>query len=114
MAAESRNVVDSASPEAVLLYRRILTAARRFGAFREELKKTSVHLARKSAFVGIHFRRTHLLLTIKSHTPLDSPRIVKTEQVSKNRWHCEVRISATTDIDREIIGWMKSAYDLSI
>jgi hypothetical protein len=82
------------------------------GAFGEEVKKTSVHLVRGSAFVGVHFRRSHLLVTIKAAAPIDSPRMVKVEQVSKNRWHCEVKVSAETEIDVELTAWMRDAYDL--
>jgi hypothetical protein len=37
---------------------------------------------------------------------------LKSEQVSKNRWHCEVKISNVSDIDEQLIGWLKDAYDL--
>ncbi len=112
MTADPRNAIGTASPEASALYRRLLAALQPLGTFHEEVKKTSVHLTRGSAFAGVHFRRSHLLLTIKSEVSIDSPRIVKAEQVSKNRWHCEVKVSTGAEIDREVIAWMKTAYDL--
>ena len=108
----SENALGAASPEAVRLYQSLRAALRPMGAFGEEVKKTSVHLVRGSAFVGVHFRRSHLLVTIKAAAPIDSPRMVKVEQVSKNRWHCEVKVSAETEIDGELTAWMRDAYDL--
>ena len=112
MTTDRDNALRSANPEAVRLYRSLRAALRPFGAFHEEVKKTSVHFVRGSAFAGVHFRRSHLLLTIKTAAPIDSPRIVKVEQVSKNRWHCEVKLSVETEIDGDLTTWMRTAYDL--
>jgi len=102
----------SASPIASDLYARLKSALARFGSYREEIKKTSVHLARRSAFLGVHPRKEHLLVTIKSDKAIRSRLIVKSEQVSANRWHLEVKIGAPSEIDREFLGWARRAYDL--
>ena len=111
MTNDRDNALGAASPEALRLYRSLRAALRPFGPFVEEVKKTSVHFVRESAFVGVHFRRSHLLLTIKAAAPIDSPRIVKVEQVSKNRWHCEVKVSAETELDGDLTAWMRTAYN---
>jgi hypothetical protein len=85
---------------------------RPIGAFQEELKKTSVHLVRGSAFVGVQLRREYLIVTIKSEKPIRSARITKGEQISRNRWHSEMRVSNDADFDRELLTWLKAAYDL--
>ena len=69
MTVDRDNILRSASPEAVRLYRSLRAVLRPIGAFREEWKKTSVHFVRGSAFVGVHFRRSHLLVTIKAASP---------------------------------------------
>jgi len=112
MTTRPSNALSAASPDAVRLYRSLLAALRPLGTFREEVKKASVHLVRGSAFVGVHFRRSHLLLTIKAAVPIRSPRIVKAEPVSRNRWHCEVKVFAESQIDDELTAWMRTAYDL--
>jgi hypothetical protein len=112
MPAKQQDAFSSAGPESLQLYKQLVIAIRSIGKFREEIKKTSVHLVRSSAFAGIHPRKQYLLLTIKAAAPIKSPRIVKAEQVSKNRWHLEVKLSAETDINRELIGWLHEAYDL--
>jgi hypothetical protein len=80
------------------------------GSSTVEEKKTSVHLVRKSAFAGVHPRKQLLLLTIKAAIPLQGDS--RCEQVSKNRWHCDIRLQSTSDTDEERMGWLRQAYDL--
>ena len=106
------DALSSASPIASDLYTRLKAALIPLGAFREEVKKTSIHLTRNSAFLGVHPRKEHLLITIKSDKPAKNRRIVKSEQVSANRWHLEVKIAAASEIDKEFLVWARQAYEL--
>jgi len=101
------------TPSQRAIYNQILGAARAIGPFREDPKKTSIHLARKSAFAGIAMRKNALLLTIKSSSDIRSPRIVKREQASANRWHLEVRLDDPAQVDRELKSWLRDAMELS-
>lgn len=106
------DAITSASPIARELYARLLAAIAPIGSYREEVKKTSIHLARSSAFLGVHPRKEHLLVTVKSDNAIKNRRIVKSEQVSANRWHCEVKIAAPAEIDKEFLSWVRLAYEL--
>ncbi|HTT63852.1 MAG TPA: DUF5655 domain-containing protein [Bryobacteraceae bacterium] len=110
--AEQTNALADASPLARRLYNGLLAALRTLGPFREEVKKTSIHLARASAFAGVRFGRQHLLLTLKAAEPISSPRVARNEQVSRNRWHVEVKLITAQDIDAQLLGWLQQAYDL--
>ena len=109
---ETGTVLTNARPAALRLYRSLIAALQRVGPLREELKKTSVHLMRGSAFAGVQLRREYLIVTIKSERPIVSPRVTKGDQVSKNRWHNEVRISNEADLDHELLAWLRTAYEL--
>jgi hypothetical protein len=104
---------EGRAPAVRAVYDRLLAAARRFGPFQEEPKKTSIHLARKTAFAGVATRKDALILTLKSATDLKSPRIGKHEQASANRWHLEVRLDDPAQVDGEIEGWLRAAYELA-
>lgn len=104
---------ENREPEVKAIYAAIVKAAKNFGPVNEEAKKTSIHLVRKSAFAGIATRKSALLLTLKSDTDIANPRIAKREQVSANRWHLETRIEAAKEVDAEIVGWLKKAYELA-
>jgi hypothetical protein len=104
---------DDRTPAVRTIYDRLLAAAKRFGPFQEEPKKTSIHLARKTAFAGVATRKNALILTLKSETDLKSPRISKHEQASANRWHLEVRLDDPAQVDAELVGWLQAAYELA-
>jgi hypothetical protein len=104
---------ENRAPEVRAVYDRILRAARSFGGFEEDPKKTSIHLVRKTAFAGIATRKSAVILTLKSNADIKSPRVVKREKVSANRWHCEVRLEKPSEVDAEVKRWLKTAYELS-
>jgi len=106
------DALSNAGPVSRELYKELLTALKPIGSFRTEVKKTSIHLVRKSAFAGVHPRKAHLLLTVKADQPIRSPRIAKSEQISKNRWHLEIKIAEAGDINAELLKWLRTAYDL--
>jgi hypothetical protein len=78
----------------------------------EDPKKTSIHLVRESALAGVATQKSALLLTLKSKTSLNSPRIRKQEQASTNRWHLEIRLTQPSDVDPELCTWLAAAYEL--
>ncbi len=94
------------------IYTRLLEALRALGPFQEEPKKTSIHLTRNVAFAGVHPRKSSLYLNIRTDYPIDSPRIAKSEQVSKNRFHNELQLTSPDDIDAELLAWLNDAYAL--
>jgi len=95
------------------IYEGLLTAVRKFGPVGEDPKKTSIHLTCKTAFAGIQVRKECLILTIKASGPIDSPRIFKSEQASAHRYHHQAKLTAPDDVDPELRGWLKQAYELS-
>lgn len=54
-----------------------------------------------------------LILTPKSDSDLPGKRVTKRERVSANRWHLEVRLEQAPQVDRELVAWLRRAYDLS-
>ena len=100
-------------PELREVYDGLLVLVEGFGPVEQDPKKTSIHLNRETAFAGVAVRKAHLVLTIKSDRPIDGPRIFKSEQTSAKRYHHEVRLAAVADLEAELKGWLKAAYDLS-
>ena|ERR1041385_1303956 len=101
------------APHVRAIYDALLRASRALGPFEEEPKKTSIHLARKSAFAGVATRKDAVILTIKASSDIDDPRVTKHEQASANRWHLEVRLSEPKDVDAQLKRWLKAAYELA-
>jgi hypothetical protein len=112
--AEQQDALTMAGPIARQLYKELLAAVKPIGPFREEVKKTAIHLVRSSAFAGVHPRKQHLLITFKAEERIENPRISKAEQVSKNRWHFDVKLATSKDINGELVNWLRQAYDLCL
>ena len=95
------------------LYDRLIAVAREFGPVKESAKKTSIHLDNRSAFAGVQVRKNYLLLNLKSDRQLKSKRIHKSEELSAKRFHHELKIESLAEIDAELKGWLREAYELS-
>jgi hypothetical protein len=107
-------MADLFDPTARKVYEAILAKVAKFGDVKVEEKKTSVHLVAKSAFAGVHPRKGAVLLNIRSEAPIESERIRKLEKVSAKRFHNEMLIDAPGGVDAEVVGWLRSAYALSV
>jgi hypothetical protein len=100
------------TPEVKELYQKLLSELKKFGEVIVEEKKTSIHLKNRAGFAGVHPRKNYFILNIVSSTAINSSRITKREQVSKSRFHNELRIEKPEDIDDEVLLWLKEAYEL--
>ncbi|GAC1389251.1 MAG: hypothetical protein NVS4B11_18810 [Ktedonobacteraceae bacterium] len=58
----------------------------------------------------MHPRKSYLYLNICADHLINSSRITKAEQVSKNRYHNELKLTSPSEIDEELFGWLKDAY----
>src|SRR6185369_6535860 len=70
----------------------LIRKVKSFGEVREEAHKTSIHLLNQTAFAGIATRKDYLLLTLKTDHRIESSRVIKTEQASRNRFHLLIRL----------------------
>src|ERR1700693_5678870 len=100
-----------ASPVSRQLYTDLLAAIKPIGPFREEIKKTSIHLVRGSAFAGVHPRQQYLILTVKAGSRFAAP--------GSPRWNRRLRIAGISTekalqarIPILSLGWLRQAYGL--
>jgi hypothetical protein len=104
---------ENRAPEVKETYSAILNAAKKLGPVKEEARKTSIHLVRKTAFAGVATRKTALILTLKSDSDVVNQRIMKREQASANRWHLEIKLETPQQVDTELLSWLSKAYQLA-
>ena len=95
------------------IYQRLLTVLAALGPFQLEEKKTSIHVVRGRAFLGVHPRKNALLVNIVTAQPIVSDRVVRHDHVSANRVHNEVLLHAKADVDAELVAWITQAYELT-
>jgi hypothetical protein len=104
---------ENRGAEVKATYAAILKAAKQLGKVKEDPKKTSIHLVRKTAFAGVATRKSALILTLKSDSDIASKRILKREQASAHRWYLEIKLETPAQIDDEILGWLRKSYELA-
>lgn len=67
----------------------------------------------RTAFAGVVTQKSALILNIKSSAPIGNPRLTRTEQVSAQRYHQEIKLTNPAQVDEQLVGWLKQAYELS-
>jgi hypothetical protein len=95
------------------LYDRLVALTEKFGPLEQDPKNTSINRNRKTAFAGVAVREDCLVLTIKSDRPIKNKRIFRSQHNSANRYHHEVKLTKSGDLDAELKGWLQRAYELS-
>lgn len=94
-------------------YDRLLTELRKFGTVKESAKQTSIHLEKNSGFAGVHPRKTYFNLEFRTDYKIDNPRITRTQQLSARRFEHTVKLEHESDIDAQLLQWLKDAYELT-
>jgi hypothetical protein len=95
------------------IYARLLHELRQFGEVTESAKKTSIHLDNQNGFAGVYTLKSAINLHFRSDAKIDSPRIIRIEQLSARRFMHPIKLQNVVEIDAELLGWLKSAYELA-
>lgn len=106
--------LEGKDPITPLIYKKLIKEVQKFGLVKIEPKKASIHLVNRFSFVGVYVRKNNLNLEIHLNHKLKSKRIQKVEQASANRFDHLVQINSPAEVDAEILGWLKEAYEQKI
>jgi Domain of unknown function (DUF5655) len=94
------------------IYEKLIAELHKFGQLKIEPKKTSIHLGNRFGFAGIYTRKDYINLEVHLNYKLKSARVTKVEQASANRFHHTIKLTKPKDIDKELLSWLKEAYEL--
>lgn len=100
------------APVVAAMYEKLIKELQKFGPLKIEPKKTSIHLANRFGFAGVYTRKDYINLDVHLKSMLTSKRVAKVEQASPNRFHHTIKISTPKEVDKELLGWLKEAYEL--
>jgi len=78
----------------------------------EERGERSTLLRSRGGFLGVHPKRGALDLQIVTDHVIRADRVTKVDRVSARRFHVHVRVATANDIDKQLLGWLREAYDL--
>ena len=102
----------SRNPASTAVYEALIRMVHEIGPTKIEEKKTSLHVLNgRAAFLGIHPRKSGVRVNIVLARPLESARVAKAERVSANRYHNELDIREVSELDDELVGWIREAYE---
>jgi hypothetical protein len=97
-----------------LIYKKLIKEVQQFGPIKIEPKKASIQLANRFSFCGIFVRKNCLNLEIHMNHKLKSKKFTKVEQVSANRYVHAITVFSPTEVNEELLTWLKEAYELKI
>ncbi|MFJ5761014.1 DUF5655 domain-containing protein [Neobacillus sp. NPDC093182] len=100
------------SSEVYEIYLKILDILKQIGPIEIELKKSSIHLLKKSSFGGVHPKKNWIDFNLVSNHQIAHEKITKSEQVSKNRFHNNFRFNSVDDLNQDFIALLKESYQL--
>jgi hypothetical protein len=104
--------LEDKEPVVAEIYEKLIAALHHFGPLKIEPKKTSIHLGNRFGFAGVYTQKKAVNLEVHLNHQLTSPRISKVEQASANRFHHTIKLTAPDDVDGELLGWLREAYEL--
>ncbi len=112
--ASSDQVLDGlyVGPKAALrpIHDKVLAAMKRFGAFEEAPKKTYVSYRRKKQFAMVGpATNTRLEVGINAKGLKASPRLI--DQGAGKMCNYVVKLTDAQEVDTELLGWIKTAFD---
>ena len=100
------------SPEVAKMYERVIDELQKFGTLKIEPHKTSIHLGNRFGFAGVYTRKDYINLEVHLNYKLTSKRVSKVDQASANRFHHTIKLTSVKDVDKELLKWLKEAYEL--
>lgn len=101
------------TPNVTAIYIRLVAALRQFGEVRESPRKRSIHLDHGIGFAGIATRQHYVRLSFRTDAIIESPRIDRIEQLTPSRYQHTLRLLEPEQVDAELLGWLRRAYDLA-
>ena len=73
-----------------------------------------IHFMAKSAFMAVFIRKDKMRTHIMLDHEIKSSRISNFHKLSEKKYKYVVYLNDKKDIDKEFLGWVKKAYELSL
>ncbi len=107
------HLFEGKASELRVTYDHLIEQLRQFGDIKVAPKQTSIHLEKNSGFAGVHPRKNYFNLEFRIDYKIDDPRITRTQQLSARRFEHTVKLESESDVDEQLLKWLRDAYELS-
>jgi hypothetical protein len=105
-------------PDALALYRAVHTAVTGFGAVGVRTTRSQVAFRRRTGFAWLWLpgrwlraSTAEVVLSVALGRPDPSPRWKEVVHPSGRVWMHHLEASGPADVDAEVVGWLREAYD---
>ena len=100
-------------PNVKAVYEKILRETKKFGKVNVSPVQTSIMLKNVSTFLGIHPRKDSLDVSFFLPKETNEFPIIKTFRYGKNKVAHSIRLESPTEVDKQLVKWMKISYGLA-
>lgn len=93
-------------------YQALINEIQTFGPVSVSSVKHAIVLKHIASFAAIKVKKDHLLIEFQLAEKINEFPVYKTVDVSAHRFAHFVKIQSTSEIDSQLINWLKAAYDI--
>ena len=101
------------SPDIIALFDTLIDQVNEFGTFKIEPVKDAIILRRSAAFITIRIQKACLDFSFKMDEHIEEFPVYKSLQLSAHRWSHAVKIETLDELDSQLIGWLRRAFELA-
>jgi hypothetical protein len=98
----------------VALFRELMDRISVFGEIELHTGKWGITVRHLSTFLSIMIERDHLSLIFLCDRPIDEFPVYQNYHHSARRWSNAVKIEDSEEIDNQLLGWLKEAWELAV
>jgi hypothetical protein len=101
-------------PGQVALFRELMERISIFGEMELHAGKWGITVRHLSTFLSIIIEKNHLTLVFLSGHAIDEFPVYQNYHHSTHKWSNAVKIENSEEIDDQLIGWLKEAWELAV
>jgi hypothetical protein len=96
------------------LFNTLIERVLEFGEVQIRAGKWGITGRRLSTFLTVLIKKNHLTVIFISEEPIDEFPVYQNYQHSGNRFSNSIKIESVEEIDEQLLGWLKQAWELAI
>jgi hypothetical protein len=105
--------LEGKGPGARALFDAFVDVLGRCGPFETAPSKTAVQFMVRVRFAGVRrLSDRGMTCTFWLKRLIESPRFTRVEAIPKNNWIYSFRVTAVEELDDEVLGWLRQAYEV--
>jgi hypothetical protein len=96
------------------LFNTLIERVLEFGEVQIRAGKWGITGRRLSTFLTVMIKKNHLTVIFLSEVPIDEFPVYQNYHHSGNRFSNSIKIESAEEIDEQLLGWLKQAWELAI